>query len=226
MPLQERQEESAAERLFVIGGSGVAIAGMLERSTLKSLGMMLVGGVLVMKGLAERANLRNRYRAGNMSKTEQAPVHKGIKLKEMIVIEKSAHEVYLLWRNFENLPKLMGHVKSVRETGDGQSLWSVEAPFDNQVSWEAQMTEDVPGERISWRSLPGAIVQNAGMVEFESISPNESRVTLTLEYNPPLGSLGVKFAQLMGEDPEKQLQEDLHSFKLRAERGELPSAVG
>lgn len=225
MPFEERQEESAAERMFVIGGSGLAIAGMFQKSTGKSLLYLLGGGVLVLKGLAERNNLKRRYDPDNMSKRKQPTVHKGIRVEHSVEIAKTPHEVYLLWRNVENLPKFMNHLISVRDTGDGQSLWQVHAPFDNQVSWEAKITEDIAGERISWRSLPGALVQNQGVVRFIDAPGGACSVHLLLEYNPPLGSLGVKFAQIMGEDPEQQLLEDLNRFKRLAESGQLPSVV-
>jgi uncharacterized membrane protein len=40
-----------------------------------------------------------------------------------------------------------------------------------------------------------------------------------IDYNPPGGSLGAAIAKLFGEEPQKQLDEDLERFKQLQESG-------
>ena len=78
-----------------------------------------------------------------------------------VTIAKPRAEVYAFWRQLENLPQFMIHVASVEETGDGRSRWVATAPGGDTVEWEAEITEEKPGELLAWRSLPGSEIDEA-----------------------------------------------------------------
>ena len=61
--------------------------------------------------------------------------------------------VYAFWRDFENLPRFMYHLEFVENLGSGRSHWVAKAPAGRSVEWDAEIVEDVPGERISWRTV-------------------------------------------------------------------------
>ena len=82
-------------------------------------------------------------------------------------------------------------------------------------------------EWIGWRSLPGSMVQNAGSVHFEEATGGRGTVVgVELQYNPPAGLLGALAAQLWGEDPGRQIQDDLHRLKQILEAGEIATVEG
>jgi uncharacterized membrane protein len=96
------------------------------------------------------------------------------------------------------------------------------APLGTSVEWEAETTEDRPGELISWRSLPGSQVRNAGTVRFQSAPGGRgTEVRVDLEYDPPFGKLGSKVAMLFREEPGQQVHDDLRHFKQVMELGEI-----
>ena len=67
---------------------------------------------------------------------------------------------------------------------------------------------------ISWKSLPGSHIDNAGVVRFEPIMDGKgTRVHVTLRYSPPAGQLGEKIAHLLHEDPQERLEEEMACFK-------------
>ncbi len=208
------QQESAAERLYVIGGTALAVYGMLKKDAFAGVPWMLAGGFLVSKGLQERQRLQTG---------EPRPVKRekaGIEVEYALLIDKPCGQVYAYWRNFENLPKFMKHLESVRELGEGKSSWIAKGPMDTKVGWDAEIVADLPAELIVWRSLPGATVENHGSVSFKE-EAGKTRVHLVLKYNPPLGSVGLKAAQLMGDDPGDQIVADLEQFKLQIESGRV-----
>ena len=47
-----------------------------------------------------------------------------------------------------------------------------------------------------------------------------------INYQPPAGKLGVAIAKLFGEEPGKQLEDDLPRFKQLMEAGEIPTSKG
>ena len=48
--------------------------------------------------------------------------------------------------------------------------------------WEAEITSQVPDERIAWRSTTG--IENAGIVTFSPVGEDRTRVHLRIEYEP------------------------------------------
>jgi uncharacterized membrane protein len=132
-------------------------------------------------------------------------------------------ELYDYWRRLENLPRILQHLESVKELDHRRSHWVAKAPAGQTVEWDAEIINDVPGEVIAWRSLPGASVPNAGAVTFrEAPAGRGTEIKVNLEYEPPLGRLGVAVARLFTEEPTVQVREDLRRFKALMETGELP----
>jgi hypothetical protein len=51
-------------------------------------------------------------------------------------------------------------------------------------------------------------------------------VRVSMEYNPPAGSLGAAFAKLLRQEPTMQIKNDLRHFKQVMEAGEIPTVEG
>jgi uncharacterized membrane protein len=81
------------------------------------------------------------------------------------------------------------------------------------------VTERVPGARLAWRTLPGSIVQHAGIARFEPTGQGGTRLDIKMTYNPGLGMLGHLAASLLGVDAKHILDEDLVRFKSLLEQG-------
>ena len=155
---------------------------------------------------------------GRAATAGAAPVH----AVTTLVINRPPAELYDFWRDFENLPRFMHHLESVRVTGAGRSHWVAKAPAGMSVEWDAVVTEEVPSERLAWRSLEGADVENSGSISFtEAAGGRGTLVRVELTYSPPGGALGKWAARLLGEEPERQALSDLRRFKQLMETGEV-----
>ncbi len=148
-------------------------------------------------------------------------------VRAAVTVRRSPDEVYAFWRDVENLPAFMYHLKSVTADADGRSHWVASAPAGRSVEWDAQITEDEPGRRIAWQSLPGALVDNGGSVEFASTPGGGStEVRVTIGYHLPGGALGKAAATLFGESPDQQVNDDLRRFKQILETGQVMRSDG
>jgi uncharacterized membrane protein len=78
-----------------------------------------------------------------------------MELKATTTVTKPVDEVYEFWSAFDRFPAFMAHVDDVQVTGPRTSHWKVSAPFDREMEWDAETTEEVPGSRLSWRSKEG-----------------------------------------------------------------------
>jgi uncharacterized membrane protein len=120
----------------------------------------------------------------------------------------------------------MQHLESVT-VNNGRSHWVAKAPFDRLVEWDAEITDEQENERIAWRSVEGAGIRNQGEVRFRPAPGNRgTEVDVSLQYEPPGGSLGAAVAKLWGEEPDSQVREDLRHFKEVMEAGETPTTQG
>jgi uncharacterized membrane protein len=151
----------------------------------------------------------------------------GIRMTRSVVVNRPREALYRFWRDFENLPRFMYHLRSVRTTGPGISHWVASGPAGTTVEWDSRVTADTENELIGWQSLEGADVWNAGSVRFEPRPGNRGTIVrVDLEYRPPGGVAGKLVATLFNESPEQQIYDDLHRFKQIVETGEVVRSDG
>ncbi|HEX7087719.1 MAG TPA: SRPBCC family protein [Vicinamibacterales bacterium] len=156
---------------------------------------------------------------------EAAPVEAPVEVIvfHAVTINRPAAELYGFWRDLGNLPRFMRHLHSVAVLDERRSRWRAKAPAGMKVTWEAEITEDVPNERIAWRSRPGSRIHNHGSVEFVPAPGGRgTEVRVHLAYEPPAGRVGRLMAKLSGENPDWQVRDDLRRFKQLMETGEIP----
>ena len=146
-----------------------------------------------------------------------------LKIEKTIQVNKSPKELYRFWKNLKNLPAIMSHLHSVEMIDSRHSHWVVDAPMGTQAEWTAELVTDVQNEVISWRSLEGADIENAGTVRFNPTPAGGTDLTVQLAYNPPGGAVGAALVKLWGQDPAQKLEEDLERFKHMMESGDEES---
>ena len=116
----------------------------------------------------------------------------------------------------------MPDVQEVTVTGPTTSHWKVSGPLGTSVEWDAEIVEDLPNQRIAWRSVGDADVQNAGAVRFDDRGAT-TNIEVSLEYHPPGGKAGELVAELV-KDPDKQVQRAVDGFRQVVESGGLNPA--
>jgi uncharacterized membrane protein len=224
------------ERIVSAAAGGILAMFGLVRRSLPGLGIATVGGALIYRGLSGRCQA---YRMFNINTTEHldgpmasVPAGKGIKIEESIRIRTSPEELFRFWRKLDNLPRFMRHLESVIMLDDERSHWIAKAPLGMHVAWDAMIHTERDNAMISWRSIPGGMIDTAGSVHFEP-EGDGTRVNVVLKYYLPGGNLGAALARLFGEAPEQQIRDDLRRLKRHMElrhappqpvrlRGELP----
>lgn len=102
-------------------------------------------------------------------------------VEKSVVVDVPVRTAYNQWTQFESFPHFMEGIEQVRQEGDVHTHWRANIAFKN-VEWDADITEQTPDQRVSWRSTSGA--HNAGTVSFHPESAEQTRVTLHLEYEP------------------------------------------
>jgi len=158
------------------------------------------------------------------AKHVSVPSGEGVRVDQAITIQRPIAEVYSFWRRFENLPRFMRHLQSVRIIDALHSHWAAKTFGDKVLEWDAEIIEQRENEMISWRSVPGADVGNAGSVWFTPVPSGEgTMVRVEMKYVPPAGKAGALVAKAFGRDADKEIAEDLRRLKSLLETGRLPA---
>lgn len=126
---------------------------------------------------------------------------------ESIDIDAPVRTVYDQWTQFEEFPRFMDGVESVRQVDDTHLEWTAKVGGVSK-HWMAEITEQTPDQRIAWQATAGA--ENAGVVTFHRIDDRMSRVTLQLDVTPdgPIESAGDALGFV-----KRQATGDLKRFK-------------
>ncbi len=144
--------------------------------------------------------------------------------RESITIGRPVEEVYRFWRDFQNLPRFMAHLDTVEILDERRSHWVARGPADRSIEWQAELVEDVPNERIAWRSIAGAgtELEHAGSVRFVAAPGGRgTEVHVEMRYDAPFGRVGVALAKLFGRAPAQEVKGDLKRLKQVLETGEV-----
>jgi len=141
------------------------------------------------------------------------------RVEKSIRVAAPVDQVYRFWRNVENFPKFMRHVKEVRRLDpDGKtSHWVIEGPLGARAEFNARLTQDEPNRSIGWNSVDGNM-GSTGNVTFTDTQENTLVHVVMQWYDPPGGAVGEAASKLL-QDPEEMLQDDLHRFKEAVESG-------
>lgn len=210
------------ERWISVLGGGMLTAYGLSRFSGKRMMLAATGGVLLYRGLTGHCPALGALGISTAREQPQ-PAH----VVTALTVYKPREEVYAFWRELENLPRFMRHLESVRQLDGEYSQWSARIPGDlGSLSWQAEVIEERPGEKLAWRSVPGSEIDNAGSVLFREAPHGGTELHVTISYRPPAGAVGVAAAHLLTPVLEQMVKEDVRRFKHLMETGEIPTTEG
>lgn len=137
-------------------------------------------------------------------------------IEKTIEVERPVSAVYAQWSQCEDFPQFMKGIKKVRPMPEEQWRWK--AVIGGRTKrWDAVIVEQVPNQRIGWRSLAGA--KNAGTVTFVALTPVKTRLMLYLAYEPR----GI--VEKMGDNlglVAARVTDNLNRFKVLLESRPIP----
>ena len=133
-------------------------------------------------------------------------------IEQSIEVNAPVEKVYNQWTQFKEFPKFMEGVESVQQLDDKRLHWVAQIA-GKRHEWDAEIYEQVPDQRIAWKSISGK--PNTGAVTFDKTPNNTTRVNVKMGYEPEgamekVGdALGLASARVKG---------DLKRFKEFVER--------
>ena len=128
-------------------------------------------------------------------------------VEKSIDINVPVRTAYNQWTQFEEFPRFMEGVESVKQLDDTRLHWAANVGGERK-EWEARITEQIPDQRIAWRSEAGEFT--SGEVLFQPLGAGETRVTVRLNYEPK--GVTEKIGDMLGV-VSSRVEGDLERFK-------------
>jgi len=129
------------------------------------------------------------------------------RIRKSIEVDLPVSTVYNQWTQFEEFPRFMEGVKRVTQLDEKRLHWVAEIG-GKEKEWEARITEQIPDRRIAWQSEAGEFT--AGVVSFEPLGSNRTRVMLEMVYDPK--GVVENMADKLGIVSQR-IENDLKRFK-------------
>jgi uncharacterized membrane protein len=128
-------------------------------------------------------------------------------IRESIEVDVPMSTAYNQWTQFEEFPRFMEGVASVKQIDDTHLRWVAEIAGERR-DWEAEIVEQVPDQKIAWRAVDGKGPN--GVVTFEPLGEDKTLVVVEMSYEAEgfKEQLGAK----IGID-SRQVKDDLQRFK-------------
>jgi uncharacterized membrane protein len=128
-------------------------------------------------------------------------------IEDSVEVNVPVQVAYQQWSRFEDFPQFMDGVEEVKQLDERHLHWRAEIA-GKEKEWDAEITQNIPGKCIAWRSTAGA--ENAGEVNFDAIGDSTTRVSVRMQYETEgvLESVGDAAGVL-----KRKVGADLERFK-------------
>jgi len=103
-------------------------------------------------------------------------------IMESVDVPVSCEVAYEQWTQFEDFPTFMKKVENVSQEEDEKLTFKAQILWSHR-SWDAKIVEQVPNERIVWKS-DGEKGSVDGAITFHELAPDLTRILMVLEYHP------------------------------------------
>jgi len=220
---RERERQRALALAASVGTLMVA----MRRGGLSGLALGAFSGLLAYRASTGRG-LKGTGRAIARGAERTLVGHRTgpLELSASVTARRSPDELYAFWRDFTRLPEIMTLITAVEDLPDGRTRWQAETPMGGVYEWDAEVVEDVPGERISWRAVEEADVPQTGEIRFVPGPANRgTQVELSMRYTLPHGLLSAAPLGFVNALSREAVREDLRHFKQVMEAGEVPTGA-
>jgi uncharacterized membrane protein len=167
------------DRLDDVAGGG-PIGGLVKGAAESTTeGKSPVGGAL--KGAV--SGIKDKITGGGGGKGNKGgKATKATTILETIDVGVPIEVAYNQWTEFGRFPEFMKKVEKAEAEEETKINWKAQIVWSHRT-WEATILEQVPEEKIVWRSK-GQKGHVDGAVTFHEITPTLTRIIVVLEYYP------------------------------------------
>jgi uncharacterized membrane protein len=102
-------------------------------------------------------------------------------IEKSIIVNVPVSTAYNQWTQFEEFPWFMDGIKHVAPIDEKHLHWKA-VIGGQEKEWEAEITEQMPDQRIAWTCRDGPM--KGGIVTFQALPDAKAEITLQIAYDP------------------------------------------
>jgi uncharacterized membrane protein len=124
-----------------------------------------------------------------------------------VTVDVPLRTAYDQWTQFEEFPAIMPVVEEVVQRADDVVYFRMNI-LGRRIDYEAKILEQIPEDRIAWRSTSGK--QVGGIIRFRSLNDEQTQIMLDLRYERD------GFLEIVGDElgiVSERIRDSLQSFK-------------
>jgi uncharacterized membrane protein len=142
-------------------------------------------------------------------------------IERSIDVDVPVRTAYDQWTQFEEFPRFMDDVERIEQLDDTHVRWHVSMAGQDRT-FDTEITEQTPDQRVAWTTGPDAETTHAGVVTFHRLGDAQTRVTLQMDFEPT--GAAEKIGDALGL-MEANIGRDLESFKEHIEERGVESGA-
>jgi uncharacterized membrane protein len=161
-------KDKVLPKVVEAGGAGALAKGALDK-----------GGDLA-GGIGEKLG----GKVGGKGKGKKPTGHgrgRRLPVQEHVDVGVDLETAYNQWTQFEEFPRFMHRVEKIEQKDETTLMWH-ENIWGVRRSWEAEILDQQPNERVAWRGKGQTEV--VGVVTFHRLSDNLTRVMVNMDFQP------------------------------------------
>ncbi len=225
---EQKMNIGELERVVSVGLGSLLVAHAIKHPSIINGMLGLIGGAMTYRGATGHCPAYHALGVKPDSATAAShPLNRPIVVEKYTAIERTPDDIYAYIREAKNMAEFMPNVKSVEELSPGVWEWTAEGPGKAVFRWKSQLTDQIPGKRLAWETLPGSEMTSRGATELTpGSSERGTTVKFTMEYVPPMGLLGEAVGRITGHSPQAHAGRHLQLMKEILEAGEKATIKG
>ncbi len=145
-----------------------------------------------------------------------------VALRSSVEIDRPLASVFAFFKDFENLPRVVGALRSITDYQDGRSHWEAYTPAGQLIEWDVVVTKYVPNNVIGLESVPGSLVDIRAQFRFTRVSPTRTKLDVEAYFSPRTTGFHDALRALMSVATERRIRGDLDHMRFYLESA-LPS---
>jgi len=197
--------------------------------SLEQVALGAVGGALL-AARPEHRGARNLVRAAGLALIAYAasPLlarairaagakRRRVALRSSVEVDRPLPAVFAFFKDFENLPRVVGALRSVVDYQDGRSRWQAYTLAGEPIEWDVVVTKYVPNTVIGWESVPNSPVDVRTQIRFTPVSATRTRIDVEAYFAPATTGFADAVRALMAVGNERRLKGELDHVRFYLE---------
>ena len=191
-----------------------------------------MSGLVVAGAAASSRVLRAAVRAA----THERVPRRRREIHRAVTVRRPVADVYAFWLDPDALAGAVDRIVAISTLEPRRSRWEVAGPGGAPLGWEAEITEEVPGELLAWRATgrpgrtggaAGGALDHEGWLRLRP-APGDRGTELHVRvvFDQPGGPVGAAVGAVAGEDPDQLVRQALRQVKQVLEAGEAIRVAG